>query len=356
MSVRTLRKETPRKKKTHPFLYFGLLALLIAAVPLSYFYFKTTPQKQEFTDSLQESIAISDGFCYTLTNKGFAYASRGGVTVCAPKPLKALTGAFSSPVLTGSGSHLLLYDIDGTRFALLDDSANVLSEKEADGMLIGGALASDGRFAVIRRDTERLTALELYDPSSELLYRRTSGSAYLYCCALSQDRIAAAFLSADSQENTICLISPADGSVLCEYAVGRQTVLSLAFLENDRLCAVCTDELLFLDSEGNCTASLPSPNDCSFGSGFVSALYDGELILYADDGSEIARTAVAEDAQNIDSRGRFTAVTGSGGLQIFDDRLRTLSTLSRDGLLRALVREDGSAVCITETSAEFYDP
>lgn len=356
MSVRTPRKETPRKKKTHPFLYFGLLALLTAAVPLSYFYFKTTPKKQEFTDSLQESIAISDGFCYTLTNKGFAYASRGGVTVCAPTPLRAVTGAFSSPVLTCSGDRLLLYDIGGTRFALLDDSGNVLSEKEADGTLLGGALASDGRFAVIRRDTERLTALELYDSSGELLYRRTSGSAYLYCCALSQDRIAAAFLSADSQENTIRLLSPADGSVLCEYAVGRQTVLSLAFLENDRLCAVCTDELLFFDLAGDRSASLPSPNDYGFGSGFVSALYDGELVLYADDGSVIARTEVPEDAQSIDSRGRFTAVTGSGGLQIFDDRLRTLSTLSRGGLLRALVREDGGAVCITETSAEFYDP
>lgn len=355
MSVRTPRKESPRNQKTHPFLYFGLLALLAAVIPICSLLAKN--DRQQFTESLHESIAISNGFCYTLTNEGFAYSNGGSVTVCGPTPQTVLTGTFSAPVLKRGGDRLLLYDIGGTRFALLGADGSVLVDREAAQPLLNAALAPDGRFLILRRDDERLTALEVYDASGELLYRRTSGSSTLYCGALSQDLLAAAALAADCSENAIRLISPSDGAVVSEISLGEQTVLGLTFTEADRLCAVCTEELLFWDTDGSRLAAFPAPKDYSFGStGSVTALYDDTLMRIAPDGTVLAETPVSATARTVDSCGDYTVIAADDGLRLFDGKLREVAALSRSGMQYACVRDDGSVIGFTDTSAEFFDP
>ncbi len=315
------------------------------------------------------------GTCsYAPVDGQLAVATQSGATLFAVdgSSLGQVQESFSSPALIASDDRLLIYDIGGTYFSVMNSGGVLLFEKTAAGAIYDASLAENGGCAVLYAGSDSRAVLEVYDKSGVLLYRRNSKSHYLNTCALSPDGKLAAVTTLGQEaiafRSAVQIFRTDSEDVAAECVLGPELIYDFAFVSADTLCAVGENKLYFLGTDGTLRGEYAAENGeligyCLSGDGDVRALYDlyetgshYRLITLDEDGKVTASFTVEDTPQHLSVCGSYTAVLTESELFIYDSGLKLRSRTENTGYLCAYVRADGTALCIATGKAELYIP
>lgn len=309
---------------------------------------------------------------HALCGDRLATVTSGGATVfqsngeiCAQ-----VSANLSSPALQTVGDRLLVYDIGGT-YACVLNANGVLHTPDVGGAIYDAALSENGSCAVLRAESGSRAVLEVYDENGILRYRRTSKTRYLNTCALapSGQLAAVSTLSAESAEvqATVQLLNLGSEDVAAEAVLGAEPICDLAFLRDDRLCAVSGTSLFFLDTDGALRGVFTEENGTlaayCFSDGWVFAAFHlsdtaDTFRLVALDGSGNVTASVAGSGTvlHLSACASYLSVLTEEALLLYDTTPVLRSQTENTGFTHAFVRNDGTVLCVTDTTAELYIP
>ena len=86
-----------------------------------------------------------------------------------------------SPELRSSGKRMLCFDFGGTGFKLYSKSG-LMFEKQVNGTVLLGSIASNGNVAVVSQDSKYIVTVNVYDKNGEDVYHWSNGDRVLDVC------------------------------------------------------------------------------------------------------------------------------------------------------------------------------
>lgn len=309
---------------------------------------------------------------YAAVGTDLAAASRSGVTLFSAhgETIGHQQAELSAPALLGGQNSVLIYDVGGTFYGVMDDSAKLRFRGNMDGQIYDADLAEDGGAAVLSAASDARALVEVFDKNGTLLYRRTSKTSYLNTCAISPDGSWLA-VTALGQED-ISFVSEAKlyrtntEEEQAGVSLGNQTIYDLKFLGNTTICAVGSRSVLFFNTSGEILGeyALDSSDLLGYacGDSTVTLTIDRhetgsryQLLTLAADGSIRASRDLQEAPVHLSVAGDYVAVLTAQGVQIYDSALSQKS--SKEGSwIRVFMRRDGTAMLVAADEAEVYIP
>ena len=363
------------KKHGRRWLIFALAVLLVAVLLALFFLDRSTELDGikrffRYLGADGASFPVENGV-YAVMDDYLAAASGNAVSLYDDEGTVRARCEISGRqelTLKSRGDFLLVYEIGGTELTLLDSNGQKRCTA-AVGSIYDADLAGNGSFAVLSAGDGCRAVLEVYSASGELRFRHSSATRNLCACAISPDGsyVSAVALGQEKLElsSSALLFATDSTEPVGELPLGAQLVYDLAFLEDDRLCAVGETSLAFFTAEGILLRKYPENEGdlCaySFGDGFLAAvydLYDQEacgLMLLDTDGKNAGFCRVTAPL-SLHTCGSYTALLTADGLSIYDRSLRTCAETERGGFLAAYARSDGTAFCLDGSQATLFIP
>ena len=363
------------KKHGRRWLIFALAVLLVAVLLALFFLDRSTELDGikrffRYLGADGASFPVENGV-YAVMDDYLAAASGNAVSLYDDEGTVRARCEISGRqelTLKSRGDFLLVYEIGGTELTLLDSNGQKRCTA-AVGSIYDADLAGNGSFAVLSAGDGCRAVLEVYSASGELRFRHSSATRNLCACAISPDGsyVSAVALGQEKLElsSSALLFATDSTEPVGELPLGAQLVYDLAFLEDDRLCAVGETSLAFFTAEGILLRKYPENEGdlCaySFGDGFLAAvydLYDQEgcgMMLLDTDGKNAGFCRVTAPL-SLHTCGSYTALLTADGLSIYDRSLRTCAETERGGFLAAYARSDGTAFCLDGSQATLFIP
>ena len=316
----------------------------------------------------------SYGNCsYAIVDDAFAVSSQSGLTLFSEggSELSALSGSLSNPMLNSAEDYLLLYDVGGTRLALLNSEGETLFDHTVSGTIFDADVCEDGLCAVIYEGNDCFAVLDVYNEKGTKLYTHRSQSAFLNTCAISDDGdyVVVTTLGQDdlSFHSTARIFATDKDTTKAQFSFGTQVICDIAFLENETICAIGEDTVFFFDTEGNLLREHREEDSQLAGYCFASdkilALYDHydlnlgyQLCCLDTDGAVTASLDLSAAPLYMSIHDHYICLTDSQSILVYDAELKLRHSTENTAYTAALARGDGTAVCIGDGFAELYIP
>lgn len=377
--------EQPERKRSHwrRWLIFGGISLVVLLL-LAWFLLSGTTALDGLRRSLHYFGKLEDGYGsvsfesygvsgYSMLNDGLAVASQGGVTLFseAGETVGKLQRNLNTPILAEKNEKLLLYDVGGTTWGVINKNGKMQFEQITAGTIFDADLAENHYSAVLYAGEDSLSTLEVYDDSGVLLYRLNAKSNYLNTCALSPNGEYVVVTALGQEEisfSSLARVYRTDSEEMAvELPLGSQVVYDMAFLDNETICAIGTGSVVFFNIAGERLGEYAFEDGdltgYSFdGEGYVTLSMDlyqtGSrylVVTLQPDGTVHSTLQSEVSVLSISASGSYVAVLTAQGLCIYDDGLQLRYQTQTDAV-RVLVRADGTAFLIGSGSAELYIP
>ena len=373
-------KKNPLKKQW--ILFFCILGVILVLLVLILFfcthamdgvkrYFRYLGTDEATYANIKfDSYGNSDS---VLIGNRLAIATQDSFTVYKEngEALQNLNISFSDPVLDVAGKYVLLSDVGGKRLILMDRDGKICFNLETSGIIYDADLTSDGSCAVLYEGTDYFAALDVYNADGGLLYSHHSESTFLNSCALSPDGSLALVTTLGQEDigfhSSGRVLTTRSEGILSEFSFGTQVIFDAAFLKNDVICAVGENSLFFFDPQGKLISEYQEEN-----AGLVSYCFDEDHIFAVYDlfetGNGCRICSLSPDGQvtcsvdiplipvDIHAYGDYLSVLDAEQLVIYDQELTPCHETVNSGYDTALVRRDGTAICLGGGCAELYIP
>ena len=377
-------EEGEKRRRPRRWLIFAGIVLLVLALLLWYLMSQTT-LLDGFLRSLRymgkngenygsvsfESYGVTG---YALAGDGLAIASRSGVTLFSEngETLGKQQAELSSPALEGTQDALLMYDIGGSFYGVMNLNGKLLCSGTAKGQIFDADIAENGSIALLSSSEEARAVAEVFDAKGSLLYRRTSKTSYLNACALSPDGSYLAVAALGQEQiafsSSVKLYRTDSEEEGAELSLGGQTIYDLRFLNGTTACAIGSRSVSFFNTGGELLGQY-SLDGCDLtgyafgGDGYVALALDRyqtgsryQLVLLAADGSVLASRSVEEAPLHLSAAGDYVALLSAGKFSVYNLKLELQSSGDSNGALRAFVRRDGTAILAGTGEARLYIP
>lgn len=371
--------EKPRKRRRRWLIFLGIFLVVLAG--LFWYLSSQTTLLDGVVRSLRylgkngsEKITFETygTTAYALVGDDLAVASRSGVTLFSDsgEAIGHQQAELSAPALLGGQDAVLIYDIGGSFYGVMDTSGKLHFQGTSSGRIYDADLTEAGGAAVLSSATDARAAVEVFDKNGTLLYRRSSKTSYLNACALSPDGswLAVATLGQEDISFTsgVKLYRTNAEEEQASLSFGGQTIFDLKFLGNDTACAVGSRSVSFFNMTGSLLGEyfLESADllGYAFGNGFVALTLDSheagsryQLLTLSTDGSVRASGVLQETPVHLSAEGDYLSVLTPQGLRTYDSALAQKG--SREGSwMKAFVRRDGTALLVAVDEAEVYIP
>lgn len=317
------------------------------------------------------SVSIPDAGACVIADDRLCTASQEGVSAYgADGKLFFRVGApYRDPALKAEGSYLLCYEIGGTQVSLFQTDGEERFTLRTDGRIYDAEVAQNGAVSVLTEGDGCRAVLQVYNQNGDELFRHDSRSRYLNACALAPD---ADFLAASAlgQEDirfasTALLFETGSTDQPAELSLDAQIIYDMAFTDSDCVSAVGESSLQFFTAEGRLlreySLQTGSLSAYRFAGGLTAAAYDllsgGSAVVLLDaQGKELAYAELNAPVQHLSVCGNYVSVLTDRELRIYDRSLRLCGSTENPGWQSALVRSDGTAMCLTGHSAVLYIP
>ena len=307
-------------------------------------------------------VIADDRLCTATQDDVSAYSAEG-------KLLFRVTTPYRDPAIKAAGAFLLCYEIGGTQLSVLDSNGKECFSLHTDGRIYDAELAQSGAVCVLTEGSGCRAVAEVYSKKGELTFRHESKSRYLNACAISPDSdylIVNALWQEDIRFASAARLFATDSEEpLAELSLDAQMIYDMAFLDDQRVCAVGEHSLQFFTANGTLLREYALQNGSlsayRFADGMVAAAYDllsgGSAVVLLDaQGKELAFAEFDDTVLHLSTCGAYCSVLTDRELRIYDRSLRLCGSTENPGWLAALVRSDGTAMCLTGYSAVLYIP
>lgn len=311
------------------------------------------------------AFARLDGGILVCSETGIQLVARNGETVLDQAV------SMEQPVVSTAGSYAVVYDAGGTNLYLIHKQAVVRTYSPPKNQSLLSARVSDnGYLTVVEQASGYKAAVTVYDADGEPVITENVSSSFISDAILSPDgkTLAAVSVGEDSGgfNTSIIFYNVSDGSERTRFVLGSDVVLDLDWeknalwaagqygiycIEKDQMTVNSVDNSRFLQS-----FSLG-------GDGFAAMFYTnhqggsaGSLTLVDTEGVERSQ-GINEEVLDVSAAGDYVAVLTVNELTIFKQDMTVYAdTANSWGARRVLVREDGSALLVTNESASLYLP
>ena len=359
-------------------LLFVLIALAISLLLVWYLWAHTSSLdglKRFVRYSGKEyesfSVPVPDAGACVIADDRLCTASQDGVSVfhADGRLLVRVDTPWHDPALKAEGDRLLCYEIGGYQLAVLKTSGEEVFSLRTDGRIYDAEISKSGAVSVLTEGSGCRAVLEVYTESGILLFRHESKSRYLNACALSPDADFAAANALGQEDirfaSAALLFATDSADAPFELSLDAQMIYDMAFLDADSVCAVGESSLQFFTAEGKLLREYAVDagrlSAYRFGDGLIAAAYDlyaggSVLVLLNAQGKELAYTELDAAALHLSVCGDYISVLTERELRIYDRSAQLCGRTENPGWKTALVRSDGTAMCLTGRSAVLYIP
>lgn len=371
-------EETAEPKKSRRWLLFAAIALAIVLLLVWFLWTQTSSldglkRFVRYSGKHYESfsVRVPDAGACVIADDRLCTASQEGLSVYrADGKLVARTDTpWSGPTLKAAGGRLLCYEVGGYLLTVCNTNGEEVFSLHADGRIYDAEIAKSGAVCVLTEGSGCRAVLQTYSKSGDLLFRHESRSRYLNACALSPDAGHAA-VNALGQEDvrfaSAALLFETDSSdAPAVLSLDAQMIYDMAFLDDNRVCAVGESSLQFFTAEGNLLREYQmqsgSLSAYRFAKGVVAAAYDlysggSALVLLDAQGKELSYLELDDTILHLSLCGDYISVLTERELRIYDRSAHLCGRTENPGWQAALARSDGTAFCLTGHSAELYVP
>ena len=303
---------------------------------------------------------------------------RSGLAVAFPDGLQCfdadgnqtalVQSQFDTPVVLCGENLALAYSVGGSTICTAHYSRGEQLNLTIPGTLIDADLSDDGYLCCASSQSGYKTVLNVIDPNGAEIYSWFSSTHFFSQCAVSErgSVICAVALGLDGGRfaSSAVTFDTSQSDPLAEFPLSGDLVYDLAFVGDRTLCAVGETGLQFFEIDGSRSrqysyegGELLHYDLC--GDGFAAIVCNMNqagsryrIATVSTGGSELASLSLDETVQDISANGRYLAVLTSGGLRVYDSRLRLC--LSEDDVgfaTRVCVQRDGAALLIDGSTA-----
>ncbi|MBQ6030805.1 MAG: hypothetical protein IJL31_04795 [Oscillospiraceae bacterium] len=288
---------------------------------------------------------------------------------------------FPSPVLAAGETVSFCFSPGSSYVSAVDESGKICLDEALTGEVLDADVSNDGYTAYILTETGYKSVATVRNRDMNPTFRFSSRTRYLNACAVSEggDYLALATLG---EENSVYRSSvrilrtdetlndlDEDGSSAIQVDLGNQIIFDLDFLDRTHLCAIGQDNVTFFDVEGNITTRVALSGqtvlDYEFSAdGFMALALEqnvagsGKRIQILDRTGELLGETTPEGAlHDVSVKDEYVAVLTDRDLQICNRRLKLFyRTEELHDATGVLVRDDGTALLLSNSSAHLYIP
>lgn len=208
-----------------------------------------------------------------LTEDSSVRAYKDGMACLTPSKLTIMDNAgtvfldtkagFSSPDLVTNDRYTLCYDRGGTRL-MMTNSFAVVAEKEFEEPIFLARMNEDGALAVITLSKGYRSTVHVFDTSFKEIFTWSSVDRYIVDAdiAPSGDSIVMSCYNVKDAQNTAEIVCFTFDSEKMAWNVPLENDVSIAvrYKNNNTICVVRQNELLFLNKKGKQTAKFSFEN------------------------------------------------------------------------------------------------
>lgn len=178
------------------------------------------------------NFVLSNGCPAVVSDTSFAMYRSGGAQ------LAAVQHGFSSPTLQSSGNRFLLLNLGGKKY-MTGDGGLSASPASYDFSIYGGAIASNGSFAILSGAQGYASMATVFDSRGERLFQWASQNYLLSACSLSENgqQLAAAGFAAQNGDliSQVSLFSITSDSPTAVFTLPNSLPKSIDILQNGSL-------------------------------------------------------------------------------------------------------------------------
>ena len=307
---------------------------------------------------------------YRSFRNGLAIASSDGLQCFDQngEQTALIQSQFDTPAVLCGDSVAMAYGVGGSNVCTAHYSKGEQLDLTIPGTLIDADLSADGYICCASDQSGYKTVLNVLDPNGAQIYSWFSSTHFFSQCAVSKggSALCAVALGVDNGRFTSSAVSFAtdQSEPVAEFTLGSDLIYDLAFVGDRTLCAVGETALRFFDIDGSRAAEYSYEGGELLrydlgGDGFAAIVCNMNqagsryrIATVSAAGTELASLPLDEAVQDISANGKYLAVLTSGGLRVYDSRLRLC--LSEDGVgfaTRVCVQRDGAALLIDGSTA-----
>lgn len=371
-------EQKPETKNGRRWLIYAAVGFAIVLLLIWYLWAQTASLDRlkrfvRYSGKRYESFSVSvpDAGACVIADDRLYTASQDGVSAYGAdgRLIFRIGAPYRDPALKTEGGYILCYEIGGRQLSLFDTGGKELFSLHTDGRIYDAEVARSGAVSVLTEGDGCRAVAEVYSKNGAPLFRHESKSRYLNACALSPDADYLA-VSAPGQEDirfaSAALLFATDSEALqAELSLDAQIIYDMAFLDDESVCAVGESSLQFFTADGTLlreyalqTGSLSAYR---FGDGMTAAAYDlhtgGSAVVLLDaQGKELAYAEFDHTVLHLSICGSYLSVLTDRELCICDRALQLCGSTENQGWQSALVRSDGTAMCLTGSGAVLYIP
>ncbi len=189
-----------------------------------------------------------------VTDSSIYVASRNSVTCYDLSGTKSKENIFNyaSLAIKTSDDYAIIYDRQGTSFALMNVSKIVYEGKSSDGEYINSAFVCDnGNFLIASRSSKAAGMLTYYSKSGEVLFQWLCANDYIVNCAVSEngDNIVCSAINAKSGEmyTKVYYFDIDKSENNKEYVFDSAVSIDCFFVSGRSVVCVCQDRRILID-------------------------------------------------------------------------------------------------------------
>ena len=255
------RPDCFKERRVPRWIYRVLAILAISALAVLGWYNRANLAPENFLQWVKSSVVgmgIGDGYPKTFSgssvapknflciDKNIVFASDTALTVCntTGKELLNIQHSYASPAIRASGTRILLYHLGGKNCTVETVGGNPVKLAVQQNIL-GGALAADGRSALISAADGYCGMMTAYSASGQVLSYYWFSSYYPTAVALSPDGTKAAVTGVSAKDGSlvsaIYIIALDSGKTVQPETVCTGNLLSDVFWDTSRTVAAVGD-------------------------------------------------------------------------------------------------------------------
>lgn len=283
---------------------------------------------------------------------GLAVAGESGLTVFSATGRQTLvqTLNMTSPKLLSSTDCILVYELNGTDYALYNSFARI-SAGQSDSPIRAATLSDSGRYAIATQN-DSSAKIAVYNKHSSLIVEHFL-NGYVTALSLNSNGDLLAVLTTDAvngnYQTKLTLYRTGTEEKILEQRFDGLFPLSCEFADNKTLYLTTQNNMLVFNRNGDITVSIlsASPINRAFYSeaGYALLSEDGVLTLYKKNGTIIGKRENAQDIRAVligqehiymiteYSLIEYSMKDGQGTQTDFDFPLQQLLWYSEDELL-----------------------
>lgn len=304
---------------------------------------------------------------------GFAIAGVGGLELysISGELLYSESLVLNQPVLRAGEKSAIVYDLGGTTLLAFNDSGKI-GLLELDYPILDASVNDSGWIALTTQESGYRALVTVYDQELTERYRFHSASRYINLACVSPDCKSVTALALGQEDNrfiTQLLTYHLDSEELySSQTISDQLALSMEYISDDTICAVCDDSVYFITQSGRIDSfdyngyhlrdfSISDQGFIALELGKYKAGNRGRVVTVSQDGSLLGSIDCNDELLSVTAAGKYVAVLASSQVNIYDSSMKPVSSSSDlTGIRDAIVRDDGSVYLIYSDHASLYIP